>query len=517
MLAIIPIGLLSWMGIAGFQSEIEQSKQKIEYLGNQRLEIIRESLNGVFPEFERELNSILVETGKDIEKIRTTQRNYPIIKQIFILNEDGLIFPNYDIPLSDNESSFLSRIQETDISYNFLQKSKTENSADTLKSGWHTWFMGDGLNFIYWQKIETSNSDTVISGIELNRSSLLSRIINKLPITNEKNFSIRISLLNISGSIIYQWGAYSPLKNKSSDYSLPLNNILSSWSLEYYIDPDSINSRGEKSFLIISLLTILLIIIALSIYLYRESTREIREASQKVSFVNQVSHELKTPLTNIRLYAELLEKRFEKEDRKTKKHLNIIISESSRLSRLINNVLSFAKDRKNGIIFTPVPAVPDEIIKQTIDSFTYSLKTRGITVQTKLMASDTVVMDTDIFEQILSNLISNVEKYAASGKCILIETELVGDILFLIVSDHGPGIPLNLKEKIFEPFYRISNRLTDGVSGTGIGLSLVRILAEIHGGSVDLITSSSLSESGSGLSGKGAVFQVKLSSAKAGL
>ncbi len=280
--------------------------------------------------------------------------------------------------------------------------------------------------------------------------------------------------------------------------------VIFSWHLEYYLDPASVKSNGNNLILIVSLLTLFFVILTLSIYLYRESTREIREASQKVSFVNQVSHELKTPLTNIRMYAELLEKKFVSEDKKTKKHLDIIISESGRLGRLINNVLSFAKDQKNGVTFNPVPGVPDNIIEQTLDSFKYSLKTKGIKLSTKLNAPNTVLADADILEQILSNLISNVEKYAVNGKWIKIESSLENEILVLTVSDRGPGIPNNFHKKIFEPFFRVSNKLTDGVSGTGIGLSLVRILSEIHGGKVFLLSNNQ--------SGKkeGAIFRVKL-------
>ncbi len=508
-MAIIPIGLLSWMGFAGIQSEKEHREQQIQNLGNQQLEIVRDSIERVFTELEDELDQVINNTGTDIDEIRILQRNHNLIKQIFLSDQDGLIYPSADIPLSRKEEAFIARIKETDISFNFLQKSDTENPKETSLQGWHTWFMGDGLNFIYWQEKESSAHKVVIEGIELNRSALLSRIINSLPVTNEENSTIRISLFDVNGNILYQWGSWSPANNIISDSVMPLNNPVSSWHLEYFLDPGSLNTGGNRLFLAISLMTMFLVIITLSIYLYKESTREMREASQKVSFVNQVSHELKTPLTNIRMYAELLETKFTKEERKTKKQLNIIISESNRLGRLINNVLSFAKDQKNGVTFNPVRSVPDEIIKGTLDSFSYSFKTKGIKLYTKLKATKTVLIDPDILGQILSNLISNVEKYAADGKWIKVESSLMDETFILTVRDRGPGIPENLKEKIFGPFFRVSNKLTDGVSGTGIGLSLVRTLAEIHGGSVVL-----LSEAAS--SNVGAIFQVRLKSPKEG-
>lgn len=502
-MAIIPIGLLSWMGLVSIQSEKERVIQQSQFLGHQSLSIVREGVGLVFRGLESELDLVLENAGTNIGSLRKIQREHNLLKQIFIADRDGLLYPSVEIPISSQEELFLTRIKETDISYNFLQKSEAEIRNESVKKGWHTWFMGDGLNFIYWNKKEITDGHIII-GIELNRSAVLSKIINSLPATDDENSSIRISLFDVSGNIIYQWGSWSPPENIPAVSSMALGSPLSSWHLEYLIDPDSVKATGSSLILIISLATMLLVVIALSVYLYRESTREMRAASQKVSFVNQVSHELKTPLTNIMMYAELLETKFADEDSKTKKHFSIIISESNRLGRLINNVLSFAKDRKNGVAFNPVPVVPDDIINMLLESFSYSLKTKGIKLQTTLKAKTDVMLDPDILEQILSNLISNVEKYAADGKWIKVESSLMDDTFILTVSDRGPGIQANYKDKIFEPFFRVSNRLTDGVSGTGIGLSLVRTLAQIHGGRVVLLQHKTKA------SNAGAVFEVRL-------
>ena len=503
IMVIIPIGLLSWMGFASIQSEKDRAKQQIQYIGKQKLELVQENITLLFKELENDLEKVLDLAGSNIDEIRSIQRNQSLIRQIFILDNEGLQYPSFGFSISRNEEAFLTRVKETDISFNYLLKSEIEVEAgDTIK-GWHTWFMGDGINFIYWKKTESSEQEMVIKGAELNRSALLSKVINRLPETNENNSSFRISLLDVNGNIIYQWGSFSPPGDAVADSTLSLASPLSSWHFEYQIDPAYVKRNGNSLVLILSLVTLFFVILTLSVYLYRESTREIREASQKVSFVNQVSHELKTPLTNIRMYAELLEKRFASEDVKTKKHLNIIISESGRLGRLINNVLSFAKDQKNGVKFNPILISPDEVILRTLESFSYSLKTKKIKVHTKFNATEPMMIDTDIVEQILSNLISNVEKYASEGKWIKVESAIRDYEFVLTVSDKGPGIPPNLNEKIFEPFFRVSNKLTDGVSGTGIGLSLVRILSETHGGEVVLLSDNQ---------NAGAVFQVKLNS-----
>ncbi len=181
VMAIIPIGLLSWMGFAGIHSEKERREQQIQYLGNQRLEIVRNSIERVFIELEDELDQVINNTDTDIDKIRILQRNHNLIKQIFITDQDGLIYPSVEIPLSKKEEAFLTRIKETDISFNFLQKSETEESGKTIRQGWHTWFMGDGINFIYWQKKENLRERVALSmGGAYTIRSFVQTFLNKL-------------------------------------------------------------------------------------------------------------------------------------------------------------------------------------------------------------------------------------------------------------------------------------------------------------------------------------------------
>jgi len=91
-------------------------------------------------------------------------------------------------------------------------------------------------------------------------------------------------------------------------------------------------------------------VISLTYYFYREQSREMREAAQRVSFVNQVSHELKTPLTNIRMYAELIEKDADESDERLQRYAGVIVSESQRLSRLIGNVLTFSRKQRRNLV-----------------------------------------------------------------------------------------------------------------------------------------------------------------------
>jgi len=234
---------------------------------------------------------------------------------------------------------------------------------------------------------------------------------------------------------------------------------------------------------------LVLALIGLASYFYRESTREMREAAERVSFVNQVSHELKTPLTNIRMYAELLEQSLPDDNSKATQQLGVIVSESQRLSRLIGNVLTFARKQNDKLALHPTAGNVDQCIQFVLDHFKATFESKGVKTVFTRGAGAKVQFDRDALEQILGNLFSNVEKYAAGGGLLEVASRQEGSTTSIVISDRGPGIPRGQEEKIFEPFHRLSNKLSDGVTGTGIGLTIARELARKHGGDLKAVAS----------------------------
>ncbi len=235
-------------------------------------------------------------------------------------------------------------------------------------------------------------------------------------------------------------------------------------------------------------------------YLYREHYKEINMAQKRVSFVNRVSHELKTPLTNIRMYAELMADKINPKDG-LGKHIHVITTESQRLSRLIDNVLNFSRSQRERLKLNKLKCNPDEHLNAVINVVEPIMKSAGVEVCLGKITNQPVYLDPELFEQIMINLLSNAEKYAACGKKVDISAEIKDQNLIIYVQDYGPGIQQNQSLKIFEPFYRISSKLTDGVSGAGIGLSIAKELALLHGGNLELVTSNL---------GKGCCFKLTL-------
>jgi signal transduction histidine kinase len=243
-------------------------------------------------------------------------------------------------------------------------------------------------------------------------------------------------------------------------------------------------------------------LVALAVYFYREYARDIREAGRRVSFVNQVSHELRTPLTNIRMYADLLESDLDglsgESAEPFRKRLNVIQLESQRLSRLIGNVLTFARQQRKALRLNRAPCRIDEVVERVVERFRPSLAQLGIECDFEAGAGRVVEADADAIEQIVGNLINNVEKYAADGKWMGIAMHSRNGRTYIAVSDLGPGVDRSAREAIFRPFWRGSNSVS-GAAGTGIGLSIARELARLHGGDVTLTDGDD-----------GAVFQVEL-------
>ena len=254
---------------------------------------------------------------------------------------------------------------------------------------------------------------------------------------------------------------------------------------------DQLTASGNGSWLGLAamLATIALVLGLCGYFLVREYARDMRSAEQQVSFVNQVSHELKTPLTNIRMYAELLERDFDhlETDVETvsRKRLDVILSESQRLSRLIGNVLTFARHRRDTLTLRPTQVVPAQVIEQIVDRFRPSLEEKGITIDVTSTGQEAMSLDTDILEQIVGNLISNVEKYAASGRQLGIDSCAADGELTINVRDAGPGIKASNRELVFEPFRRECNDVSSA-TGTGIGLSIAQELTRLHGGDLVL-------------------------------
>ncbi len=217
----------------------------------------------------------------------------------------------------------------------------------------------------------------------------------------------------------------------------------------------------------------------------QDARRQLAWAQQKTDFVSNVSHELKTPLTSIRMFAELMQNGRAETAEKAPQYLRIIMVEAERLTRLINNVLDFAKLERRQKSFEKKPLDLHAVIARTWESHELHLRESGFATRWKAAAPPyPVVGDGDALAQILVNLFSNAEKYAGAQKDVELHSYIDGDHVCVSVLDRGSGVPAGDERKIFEAFYRAHDSLSSGIQGSGLGLTLAQRLAQEHGGEI---------------------------------
>jgi signal transduction histidine kinase len=226
--------------------------------------------------------------------------------------------------------------------------------------------------------------------------------------------------------------------------------------------------------------------------LYRLGLRQIRLAHQQRNFVSAVSHELKTPLTSIRMYAEMLREGWVDEE-KRRGYYAFIHDESERLSRLIANVLQLARMERDELRLECKPitvAALVDVLRSRLSSQVERAGFVAIYAVEATCAERELEVDQDAFVQIFINLVDNALKFAATAgrREIEIAVRAQGEqAVRWSVRDYGPGVPKSQLRKIFELFYRAGAELTRETAGTGIGLALVRQLARAMRGEVDVV------------------------------
>jgi two-component system phosphate regulon sensor histidine kinase PhoR len=229
------------------------------------------------------------------------------------------------------------------------------------------------------------------------------------------------------------------------------------------------------------------VILAGIVFLAFAIRRERRANELKSEFISNVSHELKTPLSIISMFGEMLANGRTKGPEQSHEYAEIIWRESVRLGRLIDNVLDFAKIERGMGVYEFADTDVGEVVERAVDLVGRRLTTAEMSIDIEIEPDlPQIKLDANAFTLAVMNLIDNAIKYAAEGKKVVVKLTRQGDRIVLVVRDFGPGIDAEEQEQIFERFYRARAVRLKPIRGSGIGLALVRHIARAHHGDVSV-------------------------------
>ncbi len=339
----------------------------------------------------------------------------------------------------------------------------------------------DGRSYLisYWQRTHEDRKYLVVAWHDVPRivHDLFPRMLE------DATGHARVHVVDEEGRTVYG----QPTAGGAFTVGRPFATTLYGWRLYATLTTaeelsESVERRRELE--MVSVAASFLVVAAGVIIVVVAAERERRLAVLKSEFVANVSHELKTPLSLVRMFSELLSTGRVRDEAKRQQYLSIILRESERLSALIENVLDFARVERGKAAYQFEEADLGEVVARAVDMYRYRMEREEMELRVEVEPGlPRTVLDERALELALVNLMDNAVKYAKGGKTIEVGARLRGARSIEVrVTDRGPGIPRDEQRRIFERFVRGKGARDQRVRGSGIGLALVQHIARSHGG-----------------------------------
>lgn len=295
---------------------------------------------------------------------------------------------------------------------------------------------------------------------------------------------VAISILDEHGHAFY---STAPLSGSAFIARLPFQRVLTFYTVGVELSDNRFDSwvHSVVRTSVALILSMFLVIVLAVVFSLRFVFHEIELAELKSTLVSNVSHELKTPLALIRLFAETLQMGRAESPEKEKEFLRIINQESERLTHLIDNVLDLNRIEQDRKTYSMRPVDLREVVTETVEAYRYQLQQQGFTLVTDLEPDlPPISADPDALTQALLNLMDNAIKYSPQEKHLRVVLGREDGNAVISVQDRGMGIHPRDQRRIFDMFYRAERGLVHSVKGSGLGLSLVQHIVKAHGGTI---------------------------------
>ncbi len=352
-----------------------------------------------------------------------------------------------------------------------------------------------------YRKVETLDSTaTIIQYVIFLTRKAEQHVINVLVIDPEKFISQLLDpkIQEVAKGkfhiVAFRNGEDQPFyaSNKQADpgptaYKKPfwlLNNYQMGIELKDKTIADMARERSRENLLLIVIMD--LILLAGALLIFRNIRKQIELSQLKSDFVSSVSHEIRTPLALISMYIETLEMGRVKSAEKIKEYYTVILNETSRLSAMVNRILSFSQIENNKRKYNFAATDLNSIVENAIASFRYKLENKGFAFVFEPNPDlPELTADREAIADALVNLIDNAMKYSDEQKSIAVKTGTDGHFVYLEVEDKGIGISAKDQRYIFDKFYRVTEKnLAHRVKGSGLGLAIVKHIVDAHRGEI---------------------------------
>ncbi|MCO7223753.1 HAMP domain-containing sensor histidine kinase [Pleionea sp. CnH1-48] len=270
--------------------------------------------------------------------------------------------------------------------------------------------------------------------------------------------------------------------------SVAIGDFMPGWRLNLYLDSKLMSSETSEAkvaaYLWIGVLLVVSMVIVYSFVVRYIFTRE-KLHTLKNDLMATVTHELKTPLSSMRLFVEILLNDEEDLSPRTQEYLLLIDQENRRLTRLIENFLTFSRMERGKQVFQREQVCALDVIEAALAPFYEKLKAEQFIFETPLPETlPDIEVDIDLMVVAISNLLENAYKYSVERKHITVTTRVVEQALYIDIVDQGIGLSRNDCKKIYDGFYRVDQSLAQNIDGCGIGLNITKYIVEHHQGDI---------------------------------
>lgn len=266
--------------------------------------------------------------------------------------------------------------------------------------------------------------------------------------------------------------------------------VFTDWTLSVHLLASAPEKWARTNTTLNMLLSVLLAVVLMGgiVLSLRAANRAMRLSEMKSDFVSNVSHELRTPLASIRVFAEFLRTGRATEEERVRQYGEHIEGESRRLSRLIDNILDFAKIESGRKTYRFNDGDLDELIEECLAAFRLRAAAKEFRIEYEGpdQALPPMRFDADAVGQAIDNLLDNALKYSEERRSITVRLRRAGDGVLLEVEDKGIGVAREEQEHIFDRFHRVGRGPVHDVKGSGLGLAIVQHVALAHGGDVSV-------------------------------